>query len=186
MANVAVLFKGGRFQHRKAHVNTASNCMTDREEHQERVLFGDNVRTTPRMTCPIESCSREMTRDTGRSDGGHDPLSGLHHVYCLTCRHMGMVPSGDVQVLFCAAHQYVVAYGPSLSTITVVLTPRALAAYQAYVLCFDDLAKLVAGWALLSGIRSGTVTLVPERQECLDFERYLRGHMLQRSSLRVA
>lgn len=97
-----------------------------------------------------------------------------------------MVPSGDVHILFCAARQYVVAYGPSLWTITVVLTARALAAYPTYALCLDDLAKLVAGWALLSGIFSGTVTLTPERREFLDFERYLRGRVLQLSLLTVA
>lgn len=167
-------------------MNNASSCASNNQEHQATVPSNGTFREVSRTTCPIESCSREMTRDTRRFDRGHDSLSGLHHVYCPTCRHMGMVPSGDVQILFCTAHQYVVAYGPSLSTITVVLTTGALAAYQTYALCFDDLAKLVAEWALLSGILSGTVTLTPERQEFLDFERYLRGHILQRSSLRVA
>ena len=98
---------------------------------------------------------------------------------------MGMVPSGDLQLLFCAANQYVIAYGPSLSTITVVLTTRALTAYQPYALSSDELAKLAAGWALLSGTVSGTVILDPERQEFLDFDRYLRVQTLGSSLLRA-
>lgn len=183
---MAAFSEEGHFKHWKAHVMTASNHTGNSQEQQKRALSGDKIRTTPRMTCPIESCSQEMTQDTSRFDGGYESLRGLHHLYCPTCRHMGMAPSGDVLVLFCATHRYVIAYGPSLSTITVVLTARAVAAHPTYALCLDDLAKLVAEWALLSGILSGTVTLAPERQECLDFERYLRGHVLQRSSLRVA
>ncbi len=138
-----------------------------------------------RTTCPIESCMREMTHDTRRSDGGHDPLSGLHHLYCPACRHRGMIPSGDLHVLFCTAHRYVVAYGPSLATITVVMTTDAITAYQAHALCSGDLAKLAAAWALLSGTCSGTVTLALERPELLDFDRYLRTQSLQRTFLRA-
>lgn len=170
----------------KVHVNNASGHTTSQQGYQAFAPSGDKLPEMNRTTCPIENCSREMSRDTSRAGGSHDPLSGLHHVHCPKCRHRGMVASGDLQVLFCTAHQYVVAYGPSLSTITVVLTTRTLAAYQVYALGPDDLAKLGAGWALLSGTLFGTVTLDSERQESLDFERYLRSHVLQRSSLRVA
>ncbi|MEP7151873.1 MAG: hypothetical protein ABI856_09205 [Nitrospira sp.] len=98
---------------------------------------------------------------------------------------MGMIPSGDVQILFRTAHQYVVAYGPSLSTITVVLTTRALAAYQSHAVCSDEVARLGARWALLSGTRSGTVTLAPERLDSLGFERYLHSQPSQGSALRA-
>lgn len=163
-----------------------SGCANSNQEHQACVPSSGTFHEAGHTTCPVESCSREMARDSSRFDGGYDSLSGLHHVYCPTCQHRGMVPSGDMHILFCAGHQYVLAYGPSLSTVTVVLTASVLAAYQTYALCLDDLAKLVVGWALLSGVPSGTVTLTPGRQEFLDFERYLRGHVLQRSSLRVA
>ncbi len=140
---------------------------------------------THMTTCPIGSCNREMKRHTSRFNDGHDPLNGLHHYHCSHCRHTGTIPAGEVQLLFRAGNQYVMAYGPSLSTITVVLTTRALTAYQSYALSSDELAKLVVGWALLSGTLAGTVTLDPERQEFLGFDRYLRIRIPVSSLLRA-
>ncbi len=140
--------------------NKVGNACASHASNRRRTIVCATCRRTPSgkkrgephmTTCPIGSCNREMHRLPSRSDGGRDPVSGLHHFHCSHCRHTGMVPGGEVQLLFRAGNQYVVAYGPSLSTITVVLAARALTAYQAYALSSEELAKLVAGWALLSG-----------------------------------
>ena len=146
---------------------------------------GGSLREIHHTACPVEHCGRELIQDTSRSDGGQDPVRGLHHVSCLGCGHRGMIPNGDLQILFCTAHQYVVAYGPSLATITVVLTTGALAAYRAYAYCAEEIARLGTRWALLSGTRSGTVRLAPERHDSLGFGRYLQTHTLPRFTLRA-
>ncbi|TKS62712.1 MAG: hypothetical protein EWM73_02183 [Nitrospira sp.] len=51
------------------------------------------------------------------------------------------------------------------STITVLLPARTIGMCQSYGLDAEGLAKYAAEWALLSGNRSDTVSVVPERQD---------------------
>ena len=50
---------------------------------------------------------------------------------------------------------------------------------QTYGLDAEGLAKHAAEWALLSGNRSDTVSVVPERQDFFDFTSYLSSRALR-------
>jgi hypothetical protein len=143
----------------------------------EEILCRVTVMGSP--ICPLAMCHREMQPMTSRDHGGYDPTTGLRYIHCPTCGHIGMVAVGGVQLIYRLAHQYVLTYNPYRSTITVVLPSRSIALCQTYGLDAEVLAKRAAEWTLLSGNSSGTLTLLPERQEFLDFHGYL-------SSLAVA
>ena len=131
------------------------------------------------LICPLPSCRGEMQPKTSRDHAGYDPTTGLRSVHCPTCGHIGRVAAGGVQLIYRLAHQYVLTYDPYRSTITVVLPPRSIALCQTSGLDAEALVKRAAEWTLLSGNSSGTLTLLPEQQEFLDFHGYL-------SSLAVA
>lgn len=123
--------------------------------------------------CPLALCHQQMRPATNRFNGGYDSKTGLRYFHCPTCGHTGMVAAGGVQLVFRLAHQYVLTFDPFLSTVTVVLSPRVIAMGQTYGLDAEELAKHAADWALLSGNNFDTLTLIPERQEYLDFTDYL-------------
>lgn len=62
-------------------------------------------------------------------------------------------------------NQYVLTHDLYRSPVTVLLPARSIAMCQSYGLDAEGLAKHAAEWALLSGNRSDTVSVVPERQD---------------------
>ena len=138
------------------------------------------------LICPLPRCCREMQPKTSRYHAGQDATTGLRYVHCPTCGHIGMVAAGGVQLIYGLAHKYVLTYDPYRSTITVVLPPRSIALCQTYGLDAEALAKRAAEWTLLSGNSSGTLTLLPEQQEFLDFHGYLSSLAFPNSNVPTA
>ena len=115
--------------------------------------------------CPLALCHREMQPETSRDNAEYDSTTGLRCFRCPTCGHIGGVAAGGLQLVFRLAHQYVLTHDLYRSTITVLLPARSIAMCQGYGLGAEGLAKHAAEWALLSGNRSDTVSVVPERQD---------------------
>ena len=134
------------------------------------------VRGSP--ICPLALCRQEMQQETSRFKAEYDSTTGLCCFRCPTCGHIGMVAASGVQLVFRLAYEYVLTYDPYRSTITVVLPARSIALCQTYGLDAEELAKQATAWALLSGNNSDTLTLVPERQEFLDFTNHLGSFAL--------
>lgn len=120
-------------------------------------------------------CHRKMQPKTNRDHAGQDAAAGLRYVHCPTCGHIGMVAAGGLELIYRFTHRYVLTYDPYRSTITVVLPPRSIALCQVYGFDAEALAKRAAEWTLLSGNSSGTLTLLSERQEFVDFYGYLNS-----------
>ena len=137
----------------------------------EEMFCTTDVPSSP--MCPLALCNQQMQPETSRFHAGYDSTTGLCYFRCPTCGHTGMVAAGGVRLVFRLAYQYVLTYDPFLSTITVVLPPRLIAMGQTYGLDDEEVAKHAADWTLLSGNNSETLTLIPERQEFLDFTGYL-------------
>lgn len=150
----------------------------------EEILCRATVMDSP--ICPLAMYHREMQPMTSRDHAGYDPTTGLRYVHCPTCGHIGMVAAGGVQLIYRFGHQYVLTYDPYRLTITVVLPSRSIALCQSYGLDAEALAKRAAEWTLLLGNSSGTLMLLPEGQEFLDFHGYLRSPALANSTAPTA
>ena len=142
-----------------------------RANNMNEIFRTTDVQNAP--MCPLALCHQQMRPATSRFNGGYDSKTGLRYFHCPTCGHTGMVAAGGVQLVFRLAHQYVLTFDPFFSTVTVVLPPRVIAMGQTYGLDAEELAKHAADWALLSANNFDTLTLIPERQEYLDFTDYL-------------
>ncbi len=146
----------------------------------EEVLYTAAVTGFP--ICPLGSCHREMQPETCRYHAGDISTTGLRCFRCPTCGHIGMVAASGFQLVFRLAQRYVLTYDPYRSAITVVLSARLIVMGQTYGLTDEAMAKHAAEWTLLSGNSSDTLTLVPQRQEFLDFTGYLNSIVLPKLS----
>ena len=110
---------------------------------------------------------------------GHDPRTGLESVQCPACGHQGYVARHGVQLLFSDRRESVFTYGPSLSTLTVLLSWSALTQFAPFHWSSAELAAHVAEWALLTGCVEGRVELYPDTAVLADCYEYLRHHSVR-------
>ena len=108
------------------------------------------------MFCPTTGCGERMRFDCR---AGYDPRTGLECVYCHRCGHQGKKAREGVRLLFAGQHEYVFSYGPSVSSLKIVLSAVALTLFRAQGLAPVQAATHVAEWALLGGQVCGTVRL---------------------------
>ena len=107
---------------------------------------------------------------------GQDPLTGLESMRCPACGHQGYVARQGVRILFSDRRESVFTYGPSLSTLTVLLSWSALTQFAPFHWSSAELATHVAEWALLTGCVEGTVGFYPASTVLADCYEYLRHH----------
>lgn len=119
-----------------------------------------------------------MQPETSRDNAGYDSTTGLRCFRCPTCGHIGREAAGGLQLVFRLAHQYVLTHDPYRSTMTALLPAHTIAMCQTYGLDAERLAKHAAEWALLSGNRSDTVSVVSERHDFFDFSSCLSSRAL--------
>lgn len=154
--------------------------VSERGENMEELLCTAVVTDFP--VCPLGSCHREMQPETTPYHAGEISTTGLRRFRCPTCGHIGMVAASGFQLVFRLVQRYVLTYDPYRSTITVVLPAPLILMGQTYGLNAEAMAKHAAEWTLLSGNSSGTLTLVPQRQDFLDFTDYLNSIVLPKLS----
>jgi len=70
-----------------------------------------------------------------------------------------MKARNGVRLLFSGQHEYVFSYGPTLSSLKIILPTVALNLFREQGLTPAQLAAHVADWALLTGQVCGTVRL---------------------------
>jgi hypothetical protein len=88
---------------------------------------------------------------------GYDARTGLECLHCGHCGHRGMKAREGVHLLFGGQHEYVFTYGPSPSSLKIVLSTPALNLFREQGLTPVQLAAHVAEWALLMGQVGGTI-----------------------------
>lgn len=123
-------------------------------------------------TCPRAECRGSLLIDPiGRTHHGRAP--GLDSLVCTMCGHRGMKARPGLLLLAHDRDEYRFTYGPSLSTLTIILSrtvmhlfPRDMSPVQ--------LATYVAEWVLLTGREEGTIELAHEAVALSDCHEYLR------------
>lgn len=121
--------------------------------------------------CPRSNCQTEL-----KPQRRQDPLTGLESVRCPACGHQGYVARQGVRILFSDRRESVLTYGPSLSTLTVLLSSSALTQFAPFQWSSAELATHVAEWALLTGCVEGSVQLYPDSAVLADCYEYFRDH----------
>ena len=76
---------------------------------------------------------------------------------CTLCRHQGFRSREGVILLFRGGYEFKFSYGPSVQTITIVLSSAAVNLWSTHDVKDDQLAKIAAEWALLCGHMSRQV-----------------------------
>ncbi|MCE3221904.1 MAG: hypothetical protein K0S58_84 [Nitrospira sp.] len=104
--------------------------------------------------CPRTECKQLMEPDPRV---GYDGRTGLQSMRCCRCGHFGLKALQGVQLLFAGKQAYVFGYGPSLSSLKVVLSTVALNLFRGQGVPPIQMATYVAEWALLMGQACGTV-----------------------------
>lgn len=121
-------------------------------------------------TCPRAECRGSLLFDPiDRTPHG---APGLDSLVCTMCGHRGMRARPGLLLLAHDGDEYCFTYGPSLSTVTIILSrtvmhlfPRNMSPVQ--------LASYVAEWVLLTGREEGTIELAREPVVLSDCHEYL-------------
>ena len=123
--------------------------------------------------CPRFGCQTPLQAQPGRL---HDPMTGLESVRCPDCGHEGYIARHGVRMLFSDRRESVFTYGPSLSTLTVILSSTAQTQFAPFQWPFAQLATRVAEWALVTGCVAGTIEAYPDSAVFADCYEYYRSH----------
>jgi hypothetical protein len=75
-------------------------------------------------------------------------------------------------LLFRSGYEYQFSYGPSVETISVVLSSGAVNLWATHDVTPDQLAIYTAEWALLRGIRNRPIRLMIDQDDFTDFYLY--------------
>lgn len=118
--------------------------------------------------CPVNKCDGSLTSEAT----GYDPRTGLELLVCTTCGHRGFQSRDGVILLFRGGYEFKFSYGPSLQTLTVVLSSAAVNLWSTHNVTDDQLAKIAAEWSLLCGRTTKRVHLGIPAEEFADFYLY--------------
>jgi len=125
--------------------------------------------------CPKLNCNGTMKPDFRM---GATTALGLCALVCPVCGHSGYRSCDGIRVLFATRHEYVCSYGPSLKSLTVVLSGAALTSLRKKGLCPTQSALFAAHWALLCGQLVGTVRVFPESPAFVHGYAYLQREIV--------
>ncbi|MBI4000943.1 MAG: hypothetical protein HY348_04075 [Nitrospira defluvii] len=120
------------------------------------------------LGCPINKCDGRLRADAS----GYDSRTGLEPMVCTRCGHRGFRSQEGVILLFRGGYEFKFSYGPSVQTITIVLSSAAVNLWSTHDVTDDQLAKIAAEWALLCGHTSRQVHLGIPAEEFADFYLY--------------
>ena len=120
------------------------------------------------LICPINKCSGSLKTDAK----GYDSRTGLELLVCMACGHRGFRSREGVILLFRGGYEFKFSYGPSIQTLTVVLSSAAVNLWASHGVSDDQLAKLAAEWCLLCGNTKKQVHLGIPAEEFADFYLY--------------
>ena len=163
---------------RNAEVTTNEQGAWDATRHQEAIpdSVAISKATTPDRTsairCPINKCEGSLGIDTS----GYDSRSGLEPMVCQQCGHRGFQSREGVMLLFRGGYEFKFSYGPSLQTITIILSSASVNLWGTHDVNDEQLAKLAAEWALLCGRADRQVHLGIPAEEFADFYLYFCKH----------
>ncbi|CBK41967.1 protein of unknown function [Nitrospira defluvii] len=122
----------------------------------------------PPLRCPTHKCDGLLRTDAS----GYDPYTGLDVLVCTQCRHRGFRSREGVILLFRGGYEFKFSYGPSLQTITVVLSSASVNLWSTHGVNDEQLAKIAAEWSLLCGNTTKRVHLGIPAEEFADFYLY--------------
>ncbi len=120
------------------------------------------------LRCPIHKCDGSLNNEAS----GYDSRTGLDSLVCATCGHRGFRSREGVILLFRGGYEFKFSYGPSLHTVTVVLTSASINLWSTHGVNEDQLAKMAAEWSLLCGKATRRVHLGIPAEEFADFYLY--------------
>ncbi|WHZ21790.1 MAG: hypothetical protein OJF47_000902 [Nitrospira sp.] len=120
------------------------------------------------LLCPINKCSGSLSDEASAFDAD----TGLEHLVCTACGHRGYRSREGVILLFRGGYEYKFSYGPSLQTITVILSSASVNLWSTHSVHEDQLAKFAAEWSLLRGRKNQPVHLDILAEEFADFYLY--------------
>jgi hypothetical protein len=131
-------------------------------------------------TCPREECRGSLLFDP--IDPTQHHASGLDSLVCPMCGHRGMKARLGLLLLAHDGDEYRFSYGPSLSTLTIILSRKVMHLFPRDMSPVQ-LATSVAEWVLLTGREEGTIELAREAVALSDCHEYLRRHQFAVSPL---
>ncbi|HAN92726.1 MAG: hypothetical protein WAU44_17785 [Nitrospira sp.] len=120
------------------------------------------------LRCPTHKCNGLLSTDAS----GYDPYTGLDVLVCTQCKHRGFRSREGVILLFRGGYEFKFSYGPSLQTITVVLSSASVNLWSTHGVNDEQLAKIAAEWSLLCGNTTKRVHLGIPAEEFADFYLY--------------
>ena len=127
--------------------------------------------------CPVNKCEGRLNKDVS----GYDSSTGLEPMVCRHCGHRGFQSREGVMLLFRGGYEFKFSYGPSIQTITIVLSSASVNLWGTHDVNEEQLAKMAAEWALLCGRADKQIHLGIPAEEFADFYLYFCRH--HRSSL---
>ncbi|MCS6287631.1 MAG: hypothetical protein H8K10_01465 [Nitrospira sp.] len=120
------------------------------------------------LRCPIHKCGGLLNTDAS----GYDAQTGLEGLVCAQCGHRGFRSREGVILLFRGGYEFKFSYGPSLQTVTVVLSSASVNLWSTHGVNDEQLAKIAAEWSLLCGNTTKRVQLGIPAEEFADFYLY--------------
>ena len=131
----------------------------------------------PKLPCPNGGCRGRLSPYL-TVHGGYDCVRGLDHLRCETCGHRGMrVPDG-LHLVFRGPDEYVFHYPPSLTNLTIVVSPAILARFTGHTLSHTQIITFMAEWLLLTGRANGIVRFAKETVALSDCYDYFLRHLV--------
>jgi hypothetical protein len=132
--------------------------------------------TTDLAWCPVSECGGSLVYDSTASSGGN-PLTGLETLVCKSCGHAALRATEALQLVHHSGPLYVFRYGPSVNTITIVLSRAAEHLFELEHVTPLQLAFYGAHWTLLTGRTMGAVELSVESLALVDCYEYFLWHV---------
>lgn len=167
-----------RMARRIAEVISQQNGSSGDEGHQRIPQAPQGVPdstapdSTSSVSCPINKCAGSLRGEAS----AYDPRTGLEPMVCLVCGHRGFRSRDGVILLFRGGYEFKFSYGPSIQTITIVLSSAAVNLWSTHDVKEDQLAKIAAEWALLCGHTGRQIHLGIPAEEFADLYLYFCKH----------
>ncbi len=120
------------------------------------------------ISCPVNKCDGRLS--AGAS--GFDARTALESLVCPLCGHRGLRSRDGVVLLFRSGYEFKFSYGPSVQTITIILSSAAVNLWSTHDVMDDHLARVAAEWALLCGHTDKQIHLGLPAAEFADFYLY--------------